>query len=43
VSLAILSDELWIGAKDLPNRVIAGSPRNVFRNSLWRSVTVVEH
>jgi hypothetical protein len=34
-------DELWVGAKDLPNSVIAGSPRNNFRVSLhersgWR-------
>ncbi len=27
-------DELWVGAKDLPNPVIAGSPRNSFRASL---------
>ena len=27
-------DELWVGAKDLPNSVIAGSPRNNFRVSL---------
>ena len=43
MTLAILLDELWIGAKDLPNRVIAGSPRNDSMNSLWRSVTEVEH
>jgi hypothetical protein len=42
VGLAIPSDELWIGVKGLPNRVIAGSPRNVSRNSLWGLVTVVE-
>ena len=29
-----LSDDLWIGAKDLSNSVIAGSPRNNFRVSL---------
>jgi len=34
-------DDLWVGAKDLPNSVIAGSPRNSFRASLgecskWR-------
>jgi len=28
------SDELWVGAKDLPNSVIAGSPRNSFRASV---------
>ena len=28
------SDELWVGAKDQSNLVIAGSPRNVFRYSL---------
>ena len=27
-------DELWVGAKDLSNLVIAGSPRNNFRVSL---------
>ena len=27
-------DELWVGAKDLSNSVIAGSPRNNFRVSL---------
>ncbi len=27
-------DELWVGAKDLSNSVIAGSPRNSFRASL---------
>lgn len=27
-------DELWVGAKDLTNSVIAGSPRNSFRASL---------
>jgi hypothetical protein len=43
VILAIISDELWVGAKDQPNRVIAGSPRNVSRNSLGRSVMEVEH
>ncbi len=30
-------DELRIGAKDLSNWVIAGSPRNVFRDSLCES------
>ena len=34
MSLAILLDELWVGAKDLTNSVIAGSPRNSFRASL---------
>ena len=27
-------DELWVGAKDLSNRVIAGSLRNAFRGSV---------
>ena len=27
-------DELWVGAKDLTNSVIAGSLRNIFRDSL---------
>ncbi len=27
-------DELWVGAKDLSNSVIAGSLRNSFRASL---------
>ncbi len=27
-------DELWVGAKDLTNSVIAGSPRDNFRVSL---------
>ena len=27
-------DDLWVGAKDLSNLVIAGSPRNNFRVSL---------
>jgi len=43
VDLAISSDELWVGVKGLSNRVIAGSPRNAFRGSLWRSVAEVEH
>ncbi len=34
MTLAIVSDELWVGVKGLPNRVIAGSPRNAFRGSL---------
>jgi hypothetical protein len=28
------SDELWVGVKGQSNRVIARTPRNVFRNSL---------
>ena len=28
-------DELWVGAKDLTNSVIAGSPRNTLRDSLY--------
>jgi hypothetical protein len=34
VFVAKSSDELWVGAKDQSNLVIAGSPRNVFRYSL---------
>ena len=37
------SDELWVGAKDQSNLVIAGSPRNVFRYSLEVSLTGVGH
>ena len=36
-------DELRMGAKDQSNSVIAGSLRNVYRNSLKPIVTVVEH
>ena len=36
-------DELRVGVKGQSNRVIAGSPRNIFRYSLVRSVPVVEH
>ena len=43
MTLAIVSDDLWVGAKDQPNRVIAGSLRNAFRGSLSRSVAEVEH
>ena len=28
------SDELWVGAKDQSNSVIAGSLRNILRDSL---------
>ena len=34
-------DELWIGVKCQPNQEIAGSPRNVFRNSLGGSALEV--
>jgi hypothetical protein len=34
VTVEKVFDELRIGAKDLSNRVIAGSPRNAFRGSL---------
>ena len=37
------SDELWLGVKGQSNSVIAGSLRNVFRNSLDRSVSEVKH
>ena len=32
-------DELWVGAKDLTNSVIAGSLRNSFRASLHECST----
>ena len=38
-----MGDDLWVGVKGQANSVIAGSPRNAFRGSLGRSVTVVEH
>ena len=38
-----LSDELWVGAKDQPNSVIAGFLRNIFRYGLTRSLLEVEH
>ena len=34
-------DELWVGVKCQPNLEIAGSPRNVFRCSLNRSLVEV--
>jgi len=34
VCLKKRSDELWLGVKGQSSSVIAGSPRNVFRNSL---------
>ena len=37
------SDELWVGVKGQSNLVIAGSPRNSFRASLWRWIAEVEH
>ena len=30
------SDELWIGVKSQSSSVIAGSPRNIFRDSLGK-------
>jgi hypothetical protein len=36
-------DELWLGVKGQSNLVIAGSPRNVFRNSVACLVMGVEH
>jgi hypothetical protein len=36
-------DELRLGVKGQSNSVIAGSPRNVLRNSLEGSVVAVEH
>ena len=37
-----LSDELWVGAKDLSNWEIARTPRNVFKNSPVNYVIEVE-
>jgi hypothetical protein len=34
MSVEKLLDELWVGAKDQSNSVIAGSLRNIFRYSL---------
>ncbi len=34
MSVEKLLDELWVGAKDQSNLVIAGSLRNIFRYSL---------
>ena len=36
-------DDLWMGVKGQSNRVIAGSPRNIFRYSLIRYLGGVEH
>ena len=36
-------DELWVGAKDQSNPVIARTPRNVFRNSLALTGSEVKH
>ena len=38
-----LADDLWLGVKGQSNSVIAGSFRNVFRNSLGCLVTEVKH
>ena len=43
ISVEKLWDELWIGAKDQSNLVIAGSPRNNSRVSLVGSSMGVEH
>ena len=43
VSVEKLWDELWLGAKDQSNLVIAGSPRNNSTVSLGGSPTGVEH
>jgi hypothetical protein len=43
VSVEDGSDELWVAVKCQSNSEIAGSPRNVFRYSLWRFVQGVEH
>ena len=36
---AIFSDDLWLVVKSLSNSAIAGSPRNIFRYSLWQKLT----
>ncbi len=36
-------DELWIGVKSQSNLEIAGSPRNIFRDSLGGFALGVEH
>ena len=36
-------DELWVGVKCQSNTEIAGSPRNVFRDSLGTCRLEVEH
>ena len=36
-------DELWVGAKDQSNSVIARTPRNVFKDSLARTGSEVKH
>ena len=43
ISVEKLWDELWLGAKDQSNLVIAGSPRNNSRVSLAGSDVGVEH
>ena len=43
MSVAKLWDELWFGVKSLSSQVIAGSPRNIFRYSVVRSIMEVEH
>ncbi len=42
-SVEKLGDELWIAVKCQSIPEIAGSPRNIFRDSLERSITRVEH
>ena len=43
VKVENLWDELWLGAKDQSNLVIAGSPRNNSRVSLVGLLVGVEH
>ena len=43
MSVEKLLDELWVGAKDQSNSVIAGSLRNIFRYSLVFYPVGVEH
>jgi hypothetical protein len=43
VSVEKGSDDLWVGVKGQSNQVIAGSSRNVSRDSLGGSATEVEH
>ena len=43
MDLETFLDELWVGAKGQSNPVIAGSLRNIFRYSLVRLLSGVEH
>jgi len=43
VPVEMVSDDLWLGAKNLPNLEIAGSPRNSCRTSARVKIMGVEH